>query len=292
MKYKDISYYRGSVLGLACGDALGAPVEFKGRGTFPQVTDFMDGGPFSLKKGQWTDDTSLALCLGMSLIETKGFNPHDQVERYLKWFREGYMSCTGHCFDIGNTTKAALLRYEQNKIIYAGSPEDPASNGSLMRLAPVPLYFFPDESMAIHYAGLSSKVTHAPTDCIEACERLSELIIRSLKGLSKKQMFDGLESSFLEKSYNELSGKGEAITCLESALWCFYHTETFEEGLIKAVNLGEDTDTTGAVFGQLAGAYYGEKAIPERWLSELWDKELLIKLGEGLFHKSFTSDAV
>jgi ADP-ribosyl-[dinitrogen reductase] hydrolase len=279
--------FKGSFLGLAVGDALGAPVEFKPRKSFPYVTDYMDGGPFNLKKGQWTDDTSLALCIAHSLLERSGFDPFDQVEKYLKWFREGYLSCTGNCFDIGNTTKAALLRYEEKKEVFAGSPDDPPSNGSLMRLAPIPLYFFPDEAAVIHYAGLSSKVTHAPIACIEACETLAKMIFIALEGKSKDEIFRSIDNSILDKSYEELSGKGEAKTCLESALWCFYHSTSFEEGLLMAVNLGDDTDTTGAVYGQLAGAFYGINGIPKKYLDGLWEKEMLLKVANSLFTKDF-----
>ena len=275
--------FRGSLLGLAVGDALGAPVEFKERGSFPEVLDFQDGGPFNLKKGQWTDDTSLALCLGISLLEKKQFDPADQVERYLKWFREGYMSCTGHCFDIGNTTKAALLRYEQDKSVYAGSPDDPATNGSLMRLAPIPLFYFPDEKSTAHYSRLSSKVTHAPIDCMDTCELLGKLILGALSGKNKEELKSSFDHKFLQKDYSDLSGKGQAWTCLESALWCFFNTSSFEEGVLLAVNLGDDTDTTAAVFGQLAGAFYGQQAIPQKWLDGLWDRETISQLADQLY---------
>ena len=107
--------YRGSILGLAVGDALGAPVEFKRPGSFEPVTDMSSGGAFSLRPGQWTDDTSLALCLSESLVETNGFDLIDQLDRYVRWYREGHLSSTGECFDIGNTTKMALTRYEATK---------------------------------------------------------------------------------------------------------------------------------------------------------------------------------
>ncbi|QDK42165.1 ADP-ribosylglycohydrolase family protein [Bacteriovorax stolpii] len=277
------SRFLGSLLGLAVGDALGAPVEFKARGSFPPVEDMQAGGPFHLKKGQWTDDTSLALCLGTSLVEKNGFDPYDQIERYIRWFREGYMSCTGHCFDIGNTTKAALLRYEENKDIYAGSVDDPATNGSLMRLAPVPLFYFKNLEDTIKYAGLSSKVTHAPLNCIKACEDLSLYIHRALKGETKEGIFKDAFFDF-SKSYEEVSGKGDALLCLEGAMWCFYHSESFGEGVKLAVNLGDDTDTTAAVFGQLAGAYYGVEAIPQNFLEDLWDKKLIEELALKLFN--------
>lgn len=278
------SRYLGSLLGLAVGDALGAPVEFKERGSFPPVEAMQAGGPFNLKKGQWTDDTSLALCLGTSLVEKNGFDPYDQIERYIKWFREGYMSCTGNCFDIGNTTKAALLRYEENKDIYAGSVDDPATNGSLMRLAPVALYYRNLED-ALKYAGLSSKVTHAPYNCVKACEDLALYIHRALNGEDKRSIFRDSTIDF-NKTYEQVSGKGDALLCLEGAMWCFYHSENFGTGVKLAVNLGDDTDTTAAVFGQLAGAFYGIEGIPESMLDDLWDKKLIEELALKLFNSS------
>ncbi len=277
--------YLGAMLGLAVGDALGAPVEFLERGSFPPVTSMAEGGPFNLKKGQWTDDTSLALCLGFSLVEKNGFDPHDQIERYIKWFREGYMSCTGNCFDIGNTTKAALLRYEENKDIYAGALTDPATNGSLMRLAPVPLFYFKNLADTIKYAGLSSKVTHAPLDCIKTCENLAVYIHRALAGKNKKEIFIDSEIDF-HKTYEQISGKGTALECLEGAMWCFFHSSNFDEGVKLAVNLGDDTDTTAAVFGQLAGSFYGVEGIPEYLLNDLWDKKLIEDLALKLFNSN------
>ncbi len=280
-----IERYTGCLLGLAIGDALGAPVEFKERGSFPPVFEMQAGGPFNLQKGQWTDDTSLALCLGTSLVEKKGFDPHDQIEKYIKWFREGYMSCTGHCFDIGNTTKAALLRYEEHKDIYAGSRDDPATNGSLMRLAPIPLFYFHNIEETKLYAGLSSKVTHAPKNCIQTCVDLAVYIHRALQGQSKEEIFIDTNIDF-RKSYEEVSGKGDALLCLEGAMWCFYHSKTFEEGVKLAVNLGDDTDTTAAVFGQLAGAYYGKSGLPQYMLQDLYDKDMIEELALDLFNSS------
>jgi ADP-ribosylglycohydrolase len=275
--------FLGSMLGLAVGDALGAPVEFKSRGSFKPITQMESGGPFDLLKGQWTDDTSLALCLGLSLIEKNGFDPLDQIEKYLQWYRHGFMSCTGNCFDIGNTTKAALIRYEENKLIYAGSELDPPTNGSLMRLAPIPLYFFKSQSDTVLYSGLSSKVTHAPLLCINSCEELGLYIHRALNGESKDEIFKDSKIDF-KKTYDEISGKGLAILCLEAAMWCFYHSSSFEEGVRLAVNLGDDTDTTAAVFGQIAGSYYGVENIPESMLNDLWDKELIESVAIKLFN--------
>jgi ADP-ribosylglycohydrolase len=159
---------RGALLGLAVGDALGATVEFMSPGSFAPVTDMIGGGPHRLQPGEWTDDTSMALCLAESLVECGGFDATDQMRRYVQWYREGYMSSTGSCFDIGNTTRAALHRFERDDEPFAGST-DPrsAGNGSIMRLAPVPIYYHHDPRAAISYAADSSRTTHAAAEAPE-----------------------------------------------------------------------------------------------------------------------------
>ena len=162
--------FRGSLLGLAVGDAVGTTLEFKPPGTFTPLTDMVGGGPFGLKPGQWTDDTSMALCLAESLIERRGFDPADQLSRYVRWYREGHHSSTSRCFDIGNATRAALAQFERTRKLYCGST-DPhsAGNGSIMRLAPVPLFFARRPREAIERSADSSRTTHAATSCVDAC---------------------------------------------------------------------------------------------------------------------------
>jgi ADP-ribosyl-[dinitrogen reductase] hydrolase len=133
--------YAGSLAGLASGDAVGTTVEFRSRGTFPPVTDMVGGGPFGLAPGQWTDDTSMALCLAESLLAKNGFDARDQMGRYLNWRTWGYLSSTGECFDIGMTVRGALERFQRTGEPYSGSTDpNSAGNGSLMRLAPVALF--------------------------------------------------------------------------------------------------------------------------------------------------------
>lgn len=143
------SRYRGVLLGLATGDALGTTLEFKPPSTFAPITDMVGGGPFGLAPGQWTDDTSMALCLAESLVDCQGFNPRDQMDRYVRWWREGYRSSTGTCFDIGGTVRSALHRYHDTGEPYSGS-DDPhsAGNGSLMRLGPIHLAYRADPALA------------------------------------------------------------------------------------------------------------------------------------------------
>jgi ADP-ribosyl-[dinitrogen reductase] hydrolase len=280
-----IRKFRGGLLGLAIGDALGTTLEFRSPGTFDPISDMVGGGPFGLEPGQWTDDTSMALCLAESLVESGGFDPEDQMRRYLKWFREGYLSSTGHCFDIGNTVHSALSHFEATGDPYSG-PTDPhsAGNGSLMRLAPVPLFFARDPQWAIERAADSSRTPHGAREAVDACRCFAGLILGALQGSSKEELLSKIyapipglwekdhlapkileiaEGSFKIKEPPIIRGGGYVVDSLESALWAFHKSEDFRRGALLAVNLGDDADTTGAVYGQLAGAYYGEEGIPE-----------------------------
>jgi ADP-ribosylglycohydrolase len=168
-------------MGLAVGDAVGTTLEFKHPGTFDPVTGMVGGGPFGLEPGQWSDDTSMALCLAESLVEQKGFDPSDQMSRYVRWWRKGHLSSTGVCFDIGGTVRAALSRFETSGEPFSGSA-DPrsAGNGSLMRLARVPLFFAGDPAQAIQMSGMSSRTTHGAQTAIDACRYLGALIVGAL----------------------------------------------------------------------------------------------------------------
>lgn len=288
---------RGCLLGLAVGDAVGTTAEFRKRGTFPEITDMVGGGPFNLNPGEWTDDTSMALCLAASLIESGGFNARDQMSRYYKWWRSGYMSSNGSCFDIGFTTQFALKNYENTGDPFSGLTGDRnAGNGCLMRLAPVPIYFYPDIEKIIHYCGESSRTTHALQVCIDACRYFGLILYRALKGEGKKIILsppeiDVFESddltgisqgSYFDKTEDQIHGTGYVINCLESALWCFYTTNSFEEAILKAANLGDDADTTAAVCGQVAGAYYGESGIPQHWHDKLAKVDMIRDLAKAL----------
>lgn len=274
----------GCLLGLAAGDAVGTTVEFKARGTFPAVTEMIGGGPFSLPLGAWTDDTSMALCLAVSLIEKGGFDAKDQIDRYLNWYRHGYLSSVGYCFDIGSTVRQALEQYAQTGNPYSGSTHpQTAGNGSIMRLAPIPIYYYPDREKILHFSGESSRTTHGTDECVDACRLFGDILYRALRGNSKEEILLTSDpdlfkapavqalanGNYRNKQISEIRGSGYVIQSLEAALWCFWHTENFGEAILKAVNLGEDADTTAAVCGQVAGAFYGQTGIPEHWQKSL-----------------------
>ena len=188
--------FLGCLLGLAAGDAVGTAVEFMPRGSFVPVTDMLGGGPFHLKPGQWTDDTSMALCLTESFIEKQGFDASDQMERYIRWYRDGHLSSTGRCFDIGNATSDALRRFERSGDPFSGST-DPrsAGNGSLMRLAPIPMFCYPDMELAIQYAAESSRTTHGAAECVDACKLYAYTLVKALDGKSKTEILSAPDST-------------------------------------------------------------------------------------------------
>src|ERR1700740_1470387 len=174
--------HRGALLGLA-GDALGTTLEFKPPGHFVPLADMIGGGPFHLEPGQWTDDTCMALCLAESLIEKRGFDAKDQLDRYCLWYEHGHLSSTGRCFDIGNTVLNALETYRRTGNPFSGSESpDTAGNGSLMRLAPIPLFFASDPKRAIHYAGENFRTSHGTTGAVEACRYFAGLLVGALRG--------------------------------------------------------------------------------------------------------------
>lgn len=307
-----IERYRGCLLGLAAGDAVGTTLEFKPPGSFKPIVDMVGGGPFGLKPGQWTDDTSMALCLAESLVEKGRFDPVDQLDRYVRWWREGHLSSTGHCFDIGNTTASALRQFEKSRRPYCGSTDpNAAGNGSIMRLAPVPLFFAKSPAEAIERAGESSRTTHGAKTAVDACRYLGGLLVGAVTGASKEELLsdhyapvagywkahpldakiDEIASgSFRRRDPPEIQGAGYVVKSLEAALWAFHHSNSFREGCLLAVNLGDDADTTGAVYGQLAGVFYGEKGIPETWRAKLAMRDLIETMAGRLHALAFQKE--
>lgn len=302
--------FRGSLLGLAAGDALGTTIEFRSPGTFTPLTDIVGGGPFRLAPGQWTDDTSMALCLAESLIAKNGFDPRDQLERYVRWYRIGHLSSTGRCFDIGNTTRAALNTFEVTGKEYPGPTHpDCAGNGSIMRLAPVPLRWAAAPEDAIFYAAQSSRTTHGAWECVDACRYLGGLIVGAVQGRSKDELLGGmftpapgswekvpLAAKILEialgsfRDDDHIRGSGYVVKSLEAALWAFHKSDNFRDGALLAVNLGDDADTTGAVYGQLAGAFYGEDGIPADWRAKLAFRDTIERFADQLHAAAFPGD--
>ena len=293
--------FRGCLLGLACGDAVGTSLEFCRRGSFEPVTGMTGGAPFRLDPGEWTDDTSMALCLATSLVELDTFDARDQMLRYCRWRDTGYMSSNGRCFDVGNTVAHALHRFQQTGEPFSGSTHAlAAGNGCIMRLAPVPMFFYRDRDTAIRMCGESSRTTHGAPECIEASRLFGAILIKALSGADKEEVLRGhgltdllgenlrsiARGDYRSKPESGIQGSGYVVRSLEAALWCFLNTGTFEGAILRAVNLGDDADTTGAICGQVAGAYYGEPDIPRGWLQQLVMRDEIQQLADRLRQQS------
>lgn len=303
-----VSRQRGMLLGLAVGDALGAAVEFSPPGTFPAVTGYRGGGPHDLAPGEWTDDTSMALALADSIAEC-GWDLNDQAERYLAWWRGGQYSVNGRCFDIGTTTAAALARYQRGRDARRSNDPSPraSGNGSIMRLAPVPIryaYMFPDGLADLVERALESSLpTHGSPQCLSSCAYLAVLLAGLVHGLPRAEVLapdwepicrlreltplhsevdEVSRGSFRRKRPPEICGSGYVVASLEAALWAVHDAADFREAVLRAVNLGDDADTTGAVCGQLAGACWGEDGIPNEWLHGLAERTMIEQALAGL----------
>lgn len=287
----------GAFVGLAVGDALGAPLEFCKRGRFSPVTTMITGGKFNMRLGEWTDDTAMALCLAESLIECKGFDAKDQMARYWRWGNEGYNSTRDRAFGVGKTVAKAMSRYRRTGDPFAGSADpSTAGNGSIMRLAPVVLYYLSQPVDAVRFAAESSRTTHQAPEAIQGCQLLAHLLCNAIHGVQSKaelllnsplsasseRMASIIRRKYCDKTEEQIRGSGYVADSLEAALWCFETTDCFRDAVLKAVNLGDDADTTGAVCGQVAGAYYGLSSIPDPWVANLMDGKRILSTAHSL----------
>lgn len=258
--------------------------------------DMVGGGPFRLDPGQWTDDTAMALALGESLLGKNAFDPHDCMKRFVAWYHEGEYSCTGECFDIGMATRQALVSYLRDDNPFAGSTNPgSAGNGSLMRLAPVPIWGLKFGAETISRVAIEqSRTTHAAPECLAACEGYALILARAISGLSKQALLDEVVNSpsakvaavlagrWKNKTRYEISSSGYVVDSMEAALWCVDQSSSFREAILLAANLGDDADTVAAITGQLAGALWGASAIPPEWRQKLAWSDHIAVLARGL----------
>jgi len=277
----------------------------------------------------------MALCLANSLVARRDFVPYDQLVRYKWWYQYGYMSSTGKCFNIGTSTKQSLDEFIRRQHAFAEkrkipvekldylsdhhllqkfkvdcSMPDAAGNGALVRLAPVPLFFYEHINEAIEYSGCSGQITHGDTKAYDACRYYGALIFAALHNYEKEELLDKsfyenhkrwfgdkplcdeirmiAEGSYQRKGGYEdgIRGKGYIVNALEAALWAFWSDDnSFEKGVLAAVNLGDDTDTTAAIYGQLAGAYYGYKNLPKKWVEQVYAKKFIKQLSKWIAYE-------
>ncbi len=292
--------FQGALLGLAVGDALAAHTQFRKPGSFAAVGDLLGGGPFDLPRGAWTDDTAMALLLGESLLERAGFDGQDQVNRYVRWQREGYGSATGQCVGISASVARALATALYRRQPFAGS-HDPAQldKDPLSRVAPVVMYFFSDPNAAVARAAEAARITAQAPMVLDCVRLLAAMVRQALAGRDKaailrppRESWESLntrpevlavyDGSYLRRMPPEITGGGHVVQALEAALWAFHRGETFREGALLAANLGRDCDVVAATYGQIAGAYHGVSAIPGIWRNSLMRQEVVIDTADRL----------
>ncbi len=289
----------GALVGLACGDAVGTTLEFRAPGTFAPIDDMVGGGPFHLRPGEWTDDTSLALCLAESLLDVGVLDPADQLRRYNLWRHDGYLSSNGKCFDIGGATARSLDRFAATREAFDQHPDQSAAaNGSLMRLAAVPIRWHSDPVTASEMSGESSRTTHPAMRPVDACRVLGAMTGALIGGAPAAEVMSPsfwqfgpldrevaavVEGSWQRKEPPLIRGTGYCVDALEAALWAVAGAADFREAILRAANLGDDADTTAAITGQLAGARWGISGIPETWSGRLVNTERITALATGLF---------
>ncbi|MDA1312108.1 MAG: ADP-ribosylglycohydrolase family protein [Acidobacteria bacterium] len=301
--------YTGTLVGLAVGDALGAPYEGRSPGGFEPSLEMSGGGVYEIEPGQWSGNTSMALCLASSLLKCRGFQPRDQMDRYLRWLRQGYLSSNGRAFGAGRTVLTAIERHESGGPAAGAGDAESAGNGSLARLAPIPMYLLHDGARTKELAARMCQTTDEAVDAVDACRYMAGLMTGALRGESKEALLADLYSPvynywlfqqvalcpridavargvYKHKSAGDLPAGEHAIDTLEAVLWAFFKTDDFAAGALLVVSLGNNTGTTSAVYGQLAGAYYGYTAIPEPWREKIARRNEIEDLAVALLHET------
>lgn len=288
--------FLGCLTGLAIGDALGVSAQFGKPGTFPPVSDFRGGGPFDLPAGHWSDDTALALCLAQSLLETSSFDVADQVSRYLAWQSEGRLAADAQCIGITAGTAHALARARQEGMLRA-SHADNHEAAPLARVAPVVLFYFAHEGRAIERAAAAARVFDASPLVCDTCRLLAAMLHAALRGEPLARVLSPPATLFGERplmspvlalcredpSLSQPPAHAEpALAALAAARWAIAGGGSFRGGVLRAANLGGNSDVIAAVQGQLAGAVYGLPVIPASWRLGLAQAELLQEFADRL----------
>jgi ADP-ribosyl-[dinitrogen reductase] hydrolase len=278
--------FLGALLGLAVGDAVAAATQYRQPGTFTPVGDLIGGGPFELPRGAWSDDTAMALCLADSLLAADGFDVRDQVDRYKRWQRDGYLSATGQCLGITASTARALAVAEWRRQLYSGShAPNQLDPEPLSRVAPVVMFFFSAEQEALQLASDAARTTCQAPAVLGACRDLARALFLALSGKPKPQILAvasaaatprGARSSTTRPREREKVRPNQTATdALGIAFEAFAATGNFRDAVLHAANQGGNSDVAAAACGQLAGAHYGAAAIPAAWRACLLERTLI-----------------
>jgi ADP-ribosylglycohydrolase len=306
---------KSNLLGVAIGDALGVPVEFMDHILIKKhpVTEMAGYGTHNQPPGTFSDDSSLTFCLAEAL--TKDFNLKNIAENFIKWTDENYWTATGSVFDIGGTTSWAIhaLKHGIKPELAGGKGVKDNGNGSLMRIAPLVFYLL-DKPISERFELTSkvSSITHGHIRSIIACFYYLEFEKQIIEGINKNEIYNNLQHDITEYLLSisiesselaqfdrllkqdiskvnpeEIKSGGYVIETIEAAIWCILTTNNYKDAVLKAVNLGHDTDTTGAVTGGLAGLLYGMENIPIEYRNSIAKYDDIIDLAERIYKKTF-----
>ncbi len=263
--------FKGMFWGLVAGDCLGSPIQFTGKDSHPHITEMVPCDIFHTPAGYWTDDASMAFCIAESLVRLKKCELADIANNFVRWYDNGFWSSLPYAFDVGNATSSAVWDIKNGSL--RNGEEQSQGNGSIMRFAP---------SYIWNYGNPDHKILHEISDLTHCSRKVRETVDLMTQICDEHILGKRTSVKSIYHDRNEVNNSGWAVSTLQAALWAFETTSSFEDGMIAAVNLGGDADSIGAVFGQIAGAYYGFSAIPERWLNAIKDREKINKLIEDL----------
>lgn len=263
---------RGMLVGLAIGDAMGATLSGKQRGSFEPVSEFLGGGEHALAAGQWADSTAMAMCLGQTLRSANGWDPEDAMRRFVNWRDFGYMSSTGVCFGMGTQMADALARFSSDANPYAGArAEDQSGSAGIARIAPVILAYAAKVESAGAVAQLQSRLTHASALCEKIAHQLAEFLVTG----------DYIYLPQADEPPEEVTDY--IMHIIQASYWAMRQGHSFREIVLAAINLGGASDRAGAVVGQLAGRVYGYEGIPAEWRMDLHDHDRILGIADDLY---------
>ncbi|MGQ3904858.1 ADP-ribosylarginine hydrolase Tri1 [Mixta calida] len=288
----------GALVGLAIGDAVGTTLEFLPRDK-KNITDMVGGGPFRLNAGEWTDDTSMALCLAETYLQKGTMDTSFFRDKLVRWYYYGENSSNGKCFDIGNTTRYALEQYlSQGPSWFGNTAKNTAGNAALIRMAPVPLFRRHSLKKIYFESKAQSRATHGAVESIFSCQFLGFIINYLIKGYSKEKVFSPHTlplsarvliinaGEYKQKTRDQIRSSGYVIDTLEAAMWAVWNTDNFRDAILLAANLGDDADSVAATAGQIAGALYGYSGIPQEWRDRLVQEKRIAAMAEALFRQA------
>ncbi len=273
----NFNQYKGMFWGLVVGDCLGSPIQFSLKDKHPYITEMVPCHNFNTPPGYWTDDSSMAFCIAESYVRLGRYDLQDIANNFVRWLQDGFWSSMPHAFDIGGATKSGISNIIKRHQLENGT-EDSQGNGSIMRLAP---------AYIINVGNPNNQIAHQISDLTHNCTVVRDVVDKMIRILDSHVAGTRTEQQSGYSDRAEVRNSGWSVSTLQAALWAFENSKTFEDGMIAAVNLGGDSDSIGAVYGQIAGAYYGFDAIPERWMVKIKTADQVNSLIENLIQTKF-----